>query len=61
MNKIQALLRQLDVVSDVLTVCVQLEQARLTEHYYTEIFSAYQNVSLAEKKLQVKNACSSNE
>ncbi|MER1985384.1 MAG: endonuclease [Solibacillus sp.] len=61
MNKIQALVQQLDAVLVVLPVCVAIERARLTEHYYKQSVDAYQTVSLAKKNIQVKNVCSSNE
>lgn len=61
MNKIQALVQQLDAVLTVLPVCVTIEQARLTEQYYKERLATYQIVSLAEKNDCVKNACSSHE
>lgn len=58
MNKIQALIQQIDGILFVLPACVAIERARLTENYYKD---ARQTVSLAEKNEQVKNACSSNE
>lgn len=57
MKKLQLLVQQLDAVLAVLPVCVSIERARLTAHYY----KAHQTVSLAEKKSDVKNVCSSKE
>lgn len=60
MNKIQALIQQLDAVMNLLPTCVAMERARLTDHYYKQCLDAHRIVSLAEKNTQVKNVCSSN-
>jgi hypothetical protein len=58
MTRLAKLINQLDNAAMLLTLQVQMEQARQTELYYLHLLKSYQRVSLAEKQFQVKNRCS---
>lgn len=58
MTRVQSMLAQLEMASALLTVQISRENAALSRQYYTQLLHAYQIVSLAENKLQVKNGCS---
>lgn len=58
MNKIQLLLDRLSCLDAMLEERIFFEQAQVHVSFYEQLNSAYQRVSLAEKKWQVKNMCS---
>lgn len=58
MSKISSIIQSIDFAKQLLTVQVQLEEARVTNEFYAQLIAGYQRVSLAEKQMQVKNTCS---
>lgn len=58
MNKIQMLLSQIDCLDEMMTAKLENERAKLNGHFFSQIVSAHQKVSLAEKNYHVKNTCS---
>lgn len=58
MSRISSIIRTIDFAKQLLTVQVQLEEARVKNEFYSQVIKSYQKVSLAEKQIQVKNACS---
>ncbi|MGE7024289.1 hypothetical protein [Solibacillus cecembensis] len=58
MSKISSIIQTIDFAKQLLTVQVQLEEARVTNEFYARLIAGYQKVSLAEKQMQVKNTCS---
>jgi hypothetical protein len=58
MNRIQMLLSQLDCLDEMMTAKLENERARMNGQFYSQIVSAHQKVSLAEKNYHVKNICS---
>lgn len=58
MNRIQMLLSQLDCLDEMMTAKLENERARMNGQFYSQIVSAHQKVSLAEKNIHVKNTCS---
>lgn len=60
LNKLEQLVAQLDFVNQVLLTRVSLENNAHNMQFFLRIESLNQKVSLAEKKRQVKNACSPN-
>lgn len=55
MNRIQMLLSQLDCLDEMMTAKLENERARMNGQFYSQIVSAHQKVSLAEKNYHVKN------
>ncbi|MEK4424812.1 hypothetical protein [Solibacillus sp. FSL K6-1523] len=58
MSRISSIIQTIDFAKQLLTVQVQLEEARVTNEFYAQLIAGYQKVSLAEKQMQVKNTCS---
>ena len=58
MKKLDQLIAQLNLVNQFLLTRVSLEQNVHTMQFYMQIESLNQKISLAEKRNQVKNACS---
>lgn len=58
LNKLEQLVAQLDYVNQLLLTRVSLEKNVHSMQFFMQIESLNQKVSLAEKKRQVKNACS---
>ena len=58
MNRFQILINQLECVDQMMTAKIENERTVMNEQFYTQIVSAHQKVSLAEKQFYVKNACS---
>lgn len=60
MKKLEQLVAQLDYVNQLLLMRVSLENNLHSMQFFVHIESLNQKVSLAEKRMQVKNACSPN-
>lgn len=58
MNKFQMLISQLDCLNEMMTAKLENERAMIHDYFYGQIVSTHQKVSLAEKNVHVKNACS---
>jgi hypothetical protein len=58
LNKLGQLVAQLDLVNQLLLTRVSLENNAQSMHFFMQLKSVSQKVSLAEKNWQVKNACS---
>lgn len=58
MNKIQMLISQIDCVDSMITAKIENERAMLNDLFFSQLGTTYQKVSLAEKQVHVKNACS---
>lgn len=58
MNRFQILISQLDCVDQMMVAKIENERSVMNEQFYSQIVSAHQKVSLAEKQFYVKNACS---
>lgn len=58
MSKISLLISQLDFAQKLLSIQIELERSRISNEFFLHLLEVYQKVSLAEKNMQVKNACS---
>ncbi|MBB5147646.1 MULTISPECIES: endonuclease [Ureibacillus] len=58
MNKFQLLISQLDCLDEMMTAKLENERAMINDYFFGQIVSTHQKVSLAEKNVHVKNACS---
>lgn len=58
MSKFSLLISQLDFAQKLLSIQIELERSRISNEFFSHLLEVYQKVSLAEKNMQVKNACS---
>ncbi|MEO4053034.1 endonuclease [Solibacillus sp. CAU 1738] len=58
MNKLNALISYIEQTEQLLDMVLEQQRLTLSLQFSKEISNAHQKVSLAEKKRQVKNACS---